>query len=177
MDIDELFVDPLAELWDLHEAEMAIQAKPDLQDAEPSNIGTPNSDNYEHPITQRRNEVDKLIGTGMSPTDAHQQVHGEINTSDIESKSALAATLGRVQEDGNKKAVKIEKDKQSILARDAEIEKALDQVTRNDLRTPMNQQVPDRQQTPGEQVAEELETEEEYDYNLDVDYLQKFGRA
>ena len=113
----------------------------------------------------------------MNPVQAHQQVYGEINTGDIESKSALASTLGRVQDDGNKRAVTIEKDKRSILAMDSEIEKARDQVTRDDLRTPMNQQVPDYQQTPADQVAEELETEEEYDYNLDVAYLQKFGRA
>ena len=50
-------------------------------------------------------------------------------------------------------------------------------MTRDDLRTPMNQQVPDNQQKPVDQVAEELESVEEYDYNMDVAYLQKFGRA
>ena len=82
-----------------------------------------------------------------------------------------------MQDDGNKRAVKVEPEKKSIFARDAELEKTMDQVTRDDLRTPMNQQVPDSEQTPVDQVAEELENEEEYDYNLDVDYLQKFGRA
>ena len=73
--------------------------------------------------------------------------------------------------------VTIEKDKNSLLAQDAKIEGEMDQVTRDDLRSPMRQQVPDRFQTPGEQVAEELEKEDEYDYNLDVAYLQTFGRA
>ena len=175
--IKELFDDPLADLWELHEAEMAVQAKPDLQDAEPPHMGGPNADHYEHPVTQQRNQVDYMRAQGMSPDEAHQAVHGNVDTTSVESKASFAATLGRVQDDGNKRAVKIEKEKQSIFAKDAEAEKALDQVTRDDLRTPMNQQVPDREQTPADQVAEELDYEEEYDYNLDVDYLQKFGRA
>jgi hypothetical protein len=82
-----------------------------------------------------------------------------------------------VSDDGSTSSVKIEKQKGSILALDAELEKVQDQVTRDDLRTPMNQQVPDNQQTPANQVAEELENDEEYDYNMDVAYLQTFGRA
>ena len=113
----------------------------------------------------------------MNPVQAHKEVYGEINTGDIESKAALASTLGRIQDDGNKRDITIEKDKNSILAQDAKIEAETDQVTRDDLRSPMRQQIPDRFQTPGEQVAEELEKDDEYDYNLDVAYLQKYGRA
>ena len=167
--------DPLVELYQLWEAE--VMQKPDIQDAMPSSVEGPNKGNYEHPITQRRNEVDSLIGTGMNPVQAHQNVYGEVNTGDIESKAALASTLGRVQDDGNKRAVTIEKEKGSILALDANLEKVLDQVTRDDLRTPMNQQVPDSQQTPANQVAEDLEIADDYDYNEDVAYLQKYGRA
>ena len=168
-------MEELQELFDLYELE--VQQKPSLRNEFPSGYAGPNQGNYEHPITQRRNEVDGLIGTGMNPVQAHQQVYGEINTGDIESKGALAATLGRVQDDGNKRAITIEKEKKSILALDAELEKVQDQVTRDDLRTPMNQQIPDNQQKPVNQVAEELENDEEYDYNLDVAYLQTFGRA
>ena len=177
IDIDELFVDPLADLWDLHEAEMGMQMKPELQDAQGAHMGGPNEGNYEHPVTQQRNEVDYMRAQGMDAVTAHQKVHGDVDTANVESKAALAATLGRVQDDGNKRAVKVEPEKKSIFARDAELEKNMDQVTRDDLRTPMNQQVPDSEQTPADQVAEELDFEQEYDYNLDVDYLQKFGRA
>ena len=41
----------------------------------------------------------------------------------------------------------------------------------------MNQQVPDEQQTPADQVAENLEFMEHFDYNEDVAFLQKYGRA
>ena len=170
-------MEPLQELYDLWEAEMGVQPKPDMQDAEGAHMGGPDAGNYEHPVTQQRNEVDYMRAQGMNPVEAHQKVYGEVDTSNVESKAQLASTLARVQDDGNKRAVKIEKEKQSIFARDAEMEKSMDQVTRDDLRTPMNQQVPDSEQTPADQVAEELDFEEEYDYNLDVDYLQKFGRA
>jgi hypothetical protein len=82
-----------------------------------------------------------------------------------------------LQDDNINTGVTIEKGKGSIFARDAAIEKNLDSVTHDDLRTPMNQQVPDDQQTPQDQVAEELEVGDEYDYNEDVAYLQQFGRA
>ena len=176
--LNSLFDDPLKELWDLHEAEMNVVPKPQMQDAMPtSNVG-PNSGNYEHPITQRRNQMDELLGTGMDPIQAHQNVYGDVDTGDTESKKALASSLGRIADDGSTATVKIDKSNvPSILAKDARYDKALDQVTPNDLRTPMNQQVPDRDQTPQDQVTEELDLQDDYDYNLDVAYLQKFGRA
>ena len=165
----------LKELFDLYELEM--QAKPAIQDSAPSNYEGPNKDNFQHPVTKRTNEIDSLIAQGENPIKAHHAVYGDTDTSDVQSKAALAATLGRIQDDGLNKGVNIEKGKGSILAKDAEIEKQQNQVTRNDLRTPMNQEVPDNEQTPAEQVAEQLENVEEYDYNEDVAYLQKFGRA
>ena len=174
--LDSLLSDPLQELWDLHE-QMNVVPKPRLQDEMPSSNVGPNSGNFEHPITQRRNQMDNLLGTGMDPIQAHQNVYGEVDTGDVESKKALAASLGRIADDGSTATVKISKEgTPSILAKDARIEKALDQVTPDDLRTPMNQEVPDRQQTPQDQVAEE--TEECYNnYLEDVEFLRKYGRA
>ena len=170
----------LSELFDLFEQEMTmVQDKPQLQDAEPS-MGTPQSGEYEHPVTQQRHQVDALIKQGESPIEAHKAVHGELDIGEIESKKKLAGTLGRIQQQGSTNGIKYDKDGEfvSIMAADAEIEQDLDQVTRNDLRTPYEKQVPDYQQQPGQQVAEELDIEEEIDYHeFDVAYLQQFGRA
>ena len=167
---DALFDDPLEDLWELYEA---VMPKPELGSAMPSNYESPHKGMFEHPVTKKRNEVDSLIAQGMDPAKAHQSVHGDIDTGDIQSKGQMAATFGRLQDDGINTGIKIEKDKGSILAKDAAYEKTTDSVTQDDLRTPMNQQVPDEQQTPQDQVAES----EEMDYNDDVAYLQKFGRA
>ena len=56
------------------------------------------------------------------------------------------------------------------------------QTTVDDLRTPMGRQVPDIVQTPEDgfdqqQQQEQVEVKEEVDYNWDVAYLQKYGRA
>ncbi len=165
----------LKELFDLYELEM--QSKPPLQDEAPTNYEGPNKDDFQHPITKRTNEIDSLIAQGQDPIKAHHAVYGDTDTADVQSKAALASTLGRLQDDGVKRGVTISKNSESLLAKDAKIEKQQDQVTRDDLRTPMNQEVPDNEQTPQDQVAEQLDNQEEYDYNEDVAYLQKFGRA
>ena len=165
----------LKELFDLYELEM--QAKPPLQDDAPTNYEGPNKDDFQHPITKRTNEIDSLIAQGEDPIKAHHAVYGDTDTADVQSKAALASTLGRIQDDGVKRGVTISKNSESLLAKDAQIEKQQNQVTRDDLRTPMNQKVPDNEQTPQDQVAEQLDNQEEYDYNEDVAYLQKFGRA
>jgi hypothetical protein len=175
--LDEILNDPLEDLYSLYEAEMNFMPKPQMQDEIPSGYESPHKGQYEHPITKMRNEIDALIAQGQDPVNAHQSVHGDVDPGDINSKAELAATLGRIQDDGNRNAVKMEPEKGSILSRDAAIEKQTDAVTHDDLRTPMNQQVPDDQQTPQDQVAEELENSDEYDYNEDVAYLQQFGRA
>ena len=168
----------LQELFDLYEAELnAPQPKPTLGRDPSSAYEGPNNDNYQHPVIRKRNMVDAAREQGMNAADAHQSVHGQVDLSDTTSKSEFAATLGRYQDDGAKRAITIEKNKGSLLAQDAEIEAQMDQVTRDDLRSPMRQQVPDRLQTPPEEVAEELDNGDEYDYNLDVAYLQTFGRA
>ena len=169
--LDALLTDPLEELYSLWEEE-----KPLMQDEEPSGVGTPNEGNFEHPVTQQRKQVDSAIEQGMNPVEAHQSVYGDVETGSAESKKKLASTLGRVQDDGNRRAVTLEPEKGSILSKDAELEND-HQVTRDDLRTPMNKEVPDDQQTPMDQVAEEFDYQEEMDYNDDVAYLQKYGRA
>mgnify|MGYP003677101328 CR=1 FL=1 len=171
---NSLFDDPLEELWALCED---VMPKPNLQSDLPSNYEGPHKGQFEHPVTKMRNEIDSLIAQGEDPATAHQSVHGDIDPADVDSKAKLASTFGRLQDDGINTGIKIEKGKGSILAKDAAIEKRLDQVTHDDLRTPMNQEVPDRQQTPQDQVAEELDYQEEMDYNDDVAYLQKYGRA
>ena len=61
------------------------------------------------------------------------------------------------------------------MAQDDGLEAMVNQTTVNDLRTPIGKQVPDKVQD--QNSATPVETEEEYDYNLDVAYLQKYGRA
>jgi len=171
----------LEELYNLWEDEqirgLSMAPKPEIANADPAHIGGPNQDNINHPIIKRRNQLDSLRAQGMDPVSAHQAIHGEVDPASTESKADFAASLGRIQDDGNRNAVTLQPEKGSILSRDAEVEKKLNQTTHDDLRTPMNQQIPDKEQTPGEQVAEELDLQEDYDYNLDVAYLQKFGRA
>ena len=162
--------DPLQQLWELYE-DLSVQDVPELQpDPEPSGIGTPQTGDYQHPVIQQRKQVDDLRQQGMSDEDAHQQVYGEIDLANPQSKADFAATLSRVQQDADKKGVKTEDDAdfKSLLARDKELEKS-QQVTPDDLKTPYRQEVPDEQQ--------EVDTQEEIDYNLDVAYLQQYGRA
>ena len=162
--------DPLQQLWDLYE-DLSVQDVPELQpDPEPSGIGTPQTGDYEHPVIQQRKQVDDLRQQGMADEDAHQQVHGEIDLSNSQSKADFAATLARIQQDADKKGIKTDDnaDFKSLLARDKELEKS-QQVTADDLKTPYRQEVPDEQQ--------EVDTQEEIDYNLDVAYLQQYGRA
>jgi len=203
---------PLQELFDLYENDMNVVDKPQLRNtAGDFAIGTKNNTGvFEHPVIRQRQEVDDLRNQGVPIEIAHQQVHGNMDMGNIQSKADLAATLGRAQEDGTRRGLKLDMDSpfKSLLARDAQVEKQIDQVTRNDLRTPMPQQVPDSQQMPSQEVAEGkkecgegeyfcndeqkckpipkgckvdsdgiLYTPEEYDYNLDVAYLQTYGRA
>jgi hypothetical protein len=178
---NKLQKEELQDLFELFDAEMISRVeKPALQEPGDSMQGTPQTGEFEHPVTQQRKEVDGLIKTGQSPIEAHAAVHGDPNLGEIESKAKLAGTLGRIQSDRTSNGIMHDKNGEftSIMAADAEIEKDLDQVTRDDLRTPEKQQVPDYQQTAGMQVAEDLEIQEDIDYTeFDVAYLQQFGRA
>jgi len=167
-------MDPLQELWDLVENIPALQAAPTPF------VGTPENNTFEneHPVTQQRRAVDALRKQGMSPEDAHQQVYGELDLSDTEAKRNMASTFGRVQDDGNKKAVRIDMDSPfpSIMAQDNKLEIALNQTSVNDLRTPQDKQIPDALQDANAE-AEPVQQQEDIDYNWDVAYLQKYGRA
>jgi hypothetical protein len=176
---NKLQKEELGDLFELFDAEMMQRMeKPALQDPEEPAIGTPDSGNYEHPVTQQRTQVNDLIKQGESPIEAHKAVHGEVDIGEIESKKKLAGTLGRIQQQGSTNGISPEKDGEfvSIYAADSEIEQNLDQVTRDDLRTSEPKQVPDYQQTAA--MQEELEIHDEIDYHeFDVAYLQQFGRA
>ena len=171
-------MDPLKELWDLYEA---VMEKPPLQDESPVTVDTPSDQDYEHPVSQERRKVDMARASGMDPEQAHETVYGQVDTGDSTSKAQLAATLARVQNDGGKKGIKIEKDKEfkSLLARDDELEQN-DAVTSDDMRTPQQKEVPNALQAPHgmeNTVGEQVEIVDVWDYNDDVSYLQKYGRA
>lgn len=159
-------MDPLKQLWELYD-EMTVQEKPPLAQEEPSAMGTPTQGGYEHPVIQQRRQVDDLRAQGMADTDAHQQVYGEVDLANPESKAQLAATLHRIQTDDEKRGVEVDKKTEvpSLFAREKAAEEQ-GQVTPQDMKTPMNQEVPDH-----------LEVQEEEWYNFDVAYLQKYGRA
>ena len=165
-------MDPLQELYELADA----QLRPQLQDPVSPTVSTPQRDDYQHPVIQQRNEVDGYRDGGAEAEDAHEKVHGAVDTADVDSKAKFAATLGRVQDGKDKKGITIEKDAEfkSLLAREDDIEKNLDQVTPDDLKTPMNQQIPDMQQQDEPEAVDRME---EYDYNEDVMYLRTYGRA
>ena len=170
-------MDALQELFDLVDRELREDTPP-LQAAPTPFMGTPMMQDNEHPVTQQRRAVDMLRKQGLPPELAHQTVYGEIDLSDTQAKRDMASTFGRVQDDGNKKAVRIDHDHKhpSIMAQDDGLEAMVNQTTVNDLRTPLNKQVPDALQDPNAE-ATPVENQEEYDYNLDVAYLQKYGRA
>ena len=146
-----------------------VVPKPQLQNDEPAAIESPNIGDYEHPVIQQRNELDKIREGGQSAEDAHELVYGAVDLADTESKGKFASTLSRVQRDSEKRGVKIDKNSehQSLLAKDAQVEKNVGAVTPQDLKTTKDDEIPDQ-----------LETKEEVDYNeFDLMYLQTYGRA
>ena len=167
-------MDPLQELWDLWEAQAPLQAAPTPF------VGTPENDKFdnEHPVTQQRRAVDTLRLQGMKAGEAHENVFGDVDLSNTDAKRDLSSTMGRVQDDGNRKAVRIDMDADfpSIMANDNKITAMTNQTTVSDIRTPMNKQIPDMLQDPNDGAAP-VEQQEEMDYNWDVAYLQKYGRA
>ena len=158
-------MDPLQPLFELYD-EMRVQPKPNLKDVEPP-VETPRLDQAKHPVTIERDEIDNHRKSGASAEDAHQAVLGAVSTADTQSKAKLAATLGRVQGEKDRKGVVIDKDGESLLAKDEKMD-SIDPVTKDDLRTPKADEVPTR---------DVIDTQEEYDYNEDVMYLRKYGRA
>lgn len=165
-------MDPLQALYELADA----QLRPQIQEPLSPTVSTPQRDDYQHPVIQQRNEVDGHREGGAETEDAHELVHGPVDTADVNSKAKFASTLGRVQDGRENKGVTIEKDAEfkSLLAKETEIATKADQVTPDDLKTPMNQQVPDYEQQDEPEAVDRME---DYDYNEDVAYLQKYGRA
>ena len=159
-------MDHLQQLWELYD-EMNVVEKPPLEQEEPSAMGTPVQGGEEHPVIQQRRQVDDLRAQGMSDTDAHQEVYGEVDLANPESKAQLAATLHRIQTDAEKRGIEVDKNSnfKSLFAREKEAESDSD-VTPEDMKTPMAQEVPDG-----------LEQQQEEWYNFDVSYLQRYGRA
>ena len=163
-------MEPLQELFDLYEA-MVGQPKPPLKDPGEPTIGTPNY-SKEDPIVQDRKKVDELRLRGMSAPDAHEQVHGEVDTGDKYQKSKIAATLSRTQEDGGRANVFVDKEseKPSLFAQDEKIQQNANTATKSDMKTPSSKELPDALDAP------QVDTKEEVDYNDDVDYINQFGR-
>lgn len=180
-------MDPLQELYEFFDAQMmmgGVQQKPQFQMEPPSAMGVPGDLNQEpHPIDMQRQAVDMGMQQGMAPEIAHQQVFGDVNLGDQTSKADFASTLGRVQQNFSKKGINIEPTSQSLLAQDSRLEKEKygqpEEADQDVLRTPVRQQVPHSptNQADPAQVQAGLTMPEEYDYNLDVAYLQKYGRA
>ena len=176
-------MDPLNELWELWEG---FQEKPELEMGANAMMGGPNTEDPmaaaqgqsdatgEHPVSVMRKKVDAARAAGVSTSKAHETVHGETNLADVTMKANLAGTFGRVQNDGNRNMVTVDKDspQPSIMAQDYELEKQ-NSVAPEDMKTPLDKE--DTQEP--HQQAEALEIQEEINYNLDVQYLQKYGRA
>ena len=169
-------MDELQQLWDLYE-EMRGVPKPQLRDDPPASMGAPPNGYADHPVIQDREKVDMMRKTGLPAETAHQQVHGDLDTSDTDAKAKFAATLGRTQEDGGRANIYIDKDADhpSILAIDDQLEKDAQQTSVKDLRTPVSKQVPNAVQ--GDEANVTLTQQEEVDYNEDAEYLRLYGRA
>ena len=159
-------MDPLKELYELYDA-MNVVDQPPIEQEDQSSVEGPNMGSYEHPVIQQRKQVDDLRAGDMPDTEAHQQVHGEVDLADPDSKAKLAATLHRIQTDDEKRGIQVDKDTEfkSLLARSKEKQEITD-VSPEDLKTRSDQEVPDA-----------LEQQQEDWYNFDVSYLQKYGRA
>ena len=163
-------MEPLKELFDLYE-EMVGQPKPPLQDPGEPTIGAPNFAK-EDPMVQDRKKVDELRTRGVSAPDAHEQIHGEVDTADAFHKGKLAATLSRTQEDGGRNNVFVDKEaeKPSLFAQDEKIQSKANTATKDDMMTSSSKEMPDALDAP------QVDTKEEVDYNDDVAYINQFGR-
>ena len=69
-------MEPLQELFDLYEAMVKPQPKPELMEPEEPGIGTPQRGYEDHPVIQNKKAIDALRASGVSAVDAHQQVNG-----------------------------------------------------------------------------------------------------
>jgi hypothetical protein len=173
-------MDPLQQLWDLYEE---VMEKPPLMDTDSPTMGVPEDpeeEPLEHPIVSQRRKVDGARAMGLPPEQAHEKAYGEVDLGDSDSKAEMAATLGRVQNDGMRNAVRIDKDSEtpSLLAKD-EILQQQQQVSPLDFKTGKGREVPNsiQPQDQSVEVGEQVEIVDVWNYNDDVAYLQKYGRA
>ena len=197
-------MDPLKELWDLAEGEfmgtpedmpqMPGMGTPDMMGGTAGGqmMGLPGvsqeilggagmgQEQPMHPVAQQRMQIDQLRATGMPTQNAWEMVNGPLGLDDSSSKSSLAATMGRVQDD-KRRGVKIDVDAQdpSLMAQDYRMAMQAGAITSDDLKSSRPGQEPDvTQNAPAvDGMDPHLDVNEEADYNWDVAYLQKYGRA
>mgnify|MGYP000645726553 CR=1 FL=1 len=159
-------MEPLKQLFDLYEAEMAMQTP----FAEPEPAPEPPPVDNTHPITKQNKEVEDALRQGMGGPEAHETVYGQVNIGDPTSKAQLASTLGKAQGQKVHAGALPEPGSQSIFAKEFRDDEEQDATTDQDLKSPVAQQIPDSEQ-------QAVETQEEFDYNDDVAYLRTYGRA
>ena len=153
-----------------------FQQKPTVQAPTSATMGSPNEGSVDHPVIQKRAQVDQLRASGAPTGDAHEKVHGDVNLADVTMKSDVASTFGRVQDDGNSKNVHIDTkaDAKSVMALDAEMELKT-KLSPDMMRTTIPKETQTLPDETGANVP--VDTAEEYDYNEDIMYLQTYGRA
>ena len=80
----------------------------------------------EDTVASRRKEVDAAREAGLDAADAHEAIHGEVDTTNPEEMGKLAATVNRVQNDGSvNKIVTDDGESKSLLAQDDDYEEDL----------------------------------------------------
>jgi len=156
--------EPLKELFDLYEAEMQMPPMEQPEGAPPS------SEDNMHPVAKENKALKDALNSGMGGVEAHENVFGKVNVGDVESKSKLASSLGTAESQRVHAGALPEPGSDSLFAQEFKDSSSLDHVTDQDLRSPVRQQIPDAEQ-------QAVETQEEIDYNDDVAYLRKYGRA
>jgi hypothetical protein len=145
--------------------------KPSLKDVVHPEIANPptKDETLESPDAQARTQVDTLRKSGVSTTDAHQQVHGDVDIGSVESRASLAATLGRVQDDQSDNEVHPDKDSESGFAQLSKLEKEADAVSPEDLATPLEGEIPDELQGAKVKEVDVLEKEVNNRINNELD--------
>jgi hypothetical protein len=193
-------MEPLQELWDLYEATFP---KPELKDTEdqPANVRAP----IDPDINFRNKQSDQIAtlrqkGKGKNSLgNAYELVKGVLDTGDPIAMADFAGHLAANQKDRSR-APRPEEGSDSLLHQDMMKMKTDTLPDDGDLRRPRNSELSDDQErmniddderdrlqtsTRGAKgtanavssMGESLTEEVDVDYNEDVSYLQKYGRA
>jgi hypothetical protein len=193
-------MEPLQELWDLYEATFP---KPELRDTEdqPANVRAP----IDPDINFRNKQSDQIAtlrqkGKGKNSLgNAYELVKGPLDTGDPIAMADFAGHLAANQKDRSR-APRPEDGSDSLLHQDMMKMKTDTLPDDGDLRRPRNSELSDDQErmniddderdrlqtsTRGAKgtanvvasMGESLTEEVDVDYNEDVSYLQKYGRA